>query len=272
MTLSTRFDAKQYWETRLKRDYSLGGVGRLNWGRYYNQWQYRISRKVFKRVLRTASHDIEGAAVLDVGSGTGFYIDCWKELGVKSIAGIDLTALAVEKLQAKYPESTFYELDIGDETTTIPGGPYEFVSAMGIMFHIVDDQRYSTALKNICASLNPGGILIFSDLFLHGEPRRADYIVHRTRAAIEAMLDDAGLERLTRRPMYVLMNEPVDSSNRLLKVYWGIIQRIVHRVQWTGFAFGAALYPLELLLVSTLRESPATEVMICRRPHSGGRP
>lgn len=270
--MSTRFDAKRYWETRLERDYSLGGVGRLNWGRYYNEWQYRISRSVFKRALRTASHDFAGATVLDVGSGTGFYIGCWKELGVGSIAGIDLTALAVENLREKFPESTFHELDIGDKSAALPGGPYDFVSAMGIMFHIVDDERYATALKNICASLKPGGILVFSDLFLHGEPRRADYIVHRTRAAIEKMVGDAGLERLMRRPMYVLMNEPVDSSNRLLKAYWGILQRIVNRVQWSGFAFGAALYPLELLLVSLLEESPATEIMVCRKPRAVGGP
>ncbi len=262
------FDVKQYWETRLADDFSLSSVGRLHWGPYYNQWQYRIRRKVFLRSLRAVADDFAAAAVLDIGSGTGFYVDRWEELGAGRITGVDLAGVAVQKLREKYPRHEFYELNIGDSNCRIPNGPFDFVSAMGVMFHIVDDEQYKNALRNLYASLKPGGILIFSDLFLHGQARRFSYLVHRPLTMVEAMIRETGFEQLARRPLFVLMNEPVDSTNPLLKFYWGVMQRIVNRAQWTGFIFGATLYPLESLLVRSLGESPATEIMVCRKPRS----
>jgi SAM-dependent methyltransferase len=267
-TSTPPFDPKTYWEKRLTRDFSLGSAGRLNWGIYYNRWQYRVIRKVFLRAVRDFKSDLESVRALDVGSGTGFYIERWQELGVKSITGLDLTTVAVEKLRQVYPKNTFYQLNVGDESARIPGGPYDIVSAMGVMFHIVDDKQYQKALENMFAALVPGGILVFSDLFLHRPERRFSYIVHRTLTTIEHMVRKAGFEPLERRPLFVLMNEPVDSGNLLLKLYWGMLQRIVNRFLWTGHVFGAVLYPLDSVLVSVVRESPATEIMVCRKPAS----
>jgi hypothetical protein len=36
-----------------------------------------------------------------------------------------------------------------------------------------------------------------------------------------------------------------------------------------GMVVGAALYPLELLLVTRLKEGPSTELMVCRRRSAG---
>ena len=265
-TAARPFDARSYWEERLEKDFSLGGAGRLNWGIHYNQWQYRLIRQVFLRVVREFSGDPGSMRVLDVGSGTGFYIDRWVELGAGSITGLDITSVSVEKLREQYPKLTFHQLNVGGETATIPGGPYDMVSAMGVMFHIVDDKQYQKALENMVAALKPGGVLIFSELFLHRPERRFSYIVHRPLAAIEQMARKAGFEPVSRRPLFVLMNEPVDSGCPVLKLYWGILQRIVNRVLWTGQLFGALLYPLDSLLVRIMKESPATEIMVCRKP------
>jgi hypothetical protein len=39
----------------------------------------------------------------------------------------------------------------------------------------------------------------------------------------------------------------------------------VRRKDWIGFLMGVFLYPLELLLVSTLNERPAMEIMVCQK-------
>jgi 2-polyprenyl-3-methyl-5-hydroxy-6-metoxy-1,4-benzoquinol methylase len=261
------FDVAQYWEDRLNKDYSLASVGRLNWGPLYNRFAYSIRRRIFLRSLRTFGKDFENADVLDIGTGTGFYVERWKELGVRSITGADLTEAAVKRLREKFPSETFHQLNIGKPISGIESEQFDFVSMMAVLYHIVDDEQYETAFKNIYSLLKPGGLFVFSELFLHGETRRFSYLVHRNLDTIKKIYEDAGFECLIRRPLFVLMNEPVDTKNRLLKLYWAILQRIVLRVPGAGVLFGA-LYPIELALVSMLKESPATELMICRKPLS----
>jgi len=67
------------------------------------------------------------------------------------------------------------------------------------------------------------------------------------------------------------MNEPVDSGNIFLKLNWGILDRILRRANGLGRVFGAMMYPLEIALTGVVRESPATEIMICRKAGGGDR-
>src|SRR6478736_9632574 len=54
--------------------------------------------------------------VLDIGCGTGFYIDLWKsELGAKRVAGIDITKIAVDNLKRKYYGEEFFLVDISSD-------------------------------------------------------------------------------------------------------------------------------------------------------------
>jgi len=260
------FDAKTYWEDRLSEDYSLHGVGRLNWGIQWNRWMYRVRRHVFLRLVRELSRDLATARVLDVGSGTGFYIERWRELGVPDITGSDITEVAVAQLEKRFPDNRFFRMNIGEDIGPVANDRFDFVTCMDVMIHIVDDTLYQNALTNMCKLLDPGGRLIFSDLFLHAPARRFEYIVHRPLDAVEDACRLAGFEIVERRPMFVLMNEPVDSNSRLLKTEYGLLGRVIRRFPPLGSPAGAMMYPLEILLTSTLRESPATEIMVCRKP------
>src|SRR4051794_9078605 len=107
------FDPERYWSDRLSQTFSLGGVGWLGLGESFNRWMYAVRRRVFARTLRgrVESH----ARVLDVGSGTGFYVALWRELGVKDVTGSDLTNVAVERLEDRFPGLRFEQLDISAE-------------------------------------------------------------------------------------------------------------------------------------------------------------
>jgi hypothetical protein len=65
--------------------------------------------------------------------------------------------------------------------------------------------------------------------------------------------------------MFVLMNYPVDSTSRVHRLCWRVLELAM--VAWNplGAVLGAVLYPLELALVARLKEGPSTELMLCRR-------
>lgn len=259
------FNPRAYWEARLAGHLDLRGVGRRDMSLGYNKWAYEVRRRVFLRTLQALDVCWSSAEVLDVGAGTGFYIDCWKELSVRSVAGIDLTDASVAFLQQRYPESEFYRLDIGDEPGELGGRRFDVISCMDVLFHIVDDARYGTAIRNMHDLLKPHGLFVFSEHFLHRPGVHSLHVVHRTAETIQLCLDDAGFEVVCRRPMFVLMEEPVDSDSRFLRTAWSLRQRALFKSRPAEFVLGGVLYPLELLLVSLLRESPTSEIAVCRR-------
>jgi SAM-dependent methyltransferase len=226
---------------------------------------YRVRKRVFRRNVGRLPVDFSQANVLDIGSGVGFYIERWKELGVKHITGADITQVVVQRLSHKYPDSKFVQVDIGGDDAALEGYTFDIISTFDVLFHIVDDARFARAIQNIAARLKPGGLFIFSDNFLHGEPVRVPIQVSRALTDIEQLLRENNLEVVERRPMFVLMANPIDSNNTFLKLFWRLVAGLAARSEALGFMIGAILYPVELLCTALLRESPTTEMMICRK-------
>lgn len=260
----TEFDPKAYWESRLRQSFGLHGVGHHTLGRQYNNWLYRVRVHLFRRIMAKLPLNF-AAGVLDVGAGTGFYIERWAAAGVKQITGADITQVVVEELSKKFPAHTFVQADIGADVSALPGQPFDAISAFDVLYHIVDDALYAHAFHNIYSLLKPGGYFVFSDNFLHGETQRGVHQVSRSLTDIEKVVRDAGFEIVERFPMFVLMATPIDSRNPLLKLSWSGIRTLAGFSEVTGFLAGAALYLPERLLIAMLRESPTSEIMICRK-------
>jgi SAM-dependent methyltransferase len=267
----TPFDNKRYWETRLREHYSLAGVGYLRLGRRYNEWMYRVRGDVFDRVAKATGNRQQatgwrGARVLDVGAGTGFYVDRWLRLGAE-VTGLDLTEVAVEELSRCFPAARFVQADIGGPFGEVPLAPASFdaVSAFDVLFHIVDDAAYARAFRNIAALLRPRGWLLWSDNFLRHPTERVTHQVSRSLAESTAAVEAAGFEVIERVPMFVLMNYPADTTSKLARWAWTAMVAPATLAEPIGWAMGAMLYPLERSLVKRLKESPSTELMVCRK-------
>lgn len=262
------FDAKSHWEGVLSEEPGLAGVGYRGLGEPFNRWMYRIRRRVVLRTLRPLIGSMPSRTVLDIGSGTGFYVERWQELGIESITGLDITDTVVARLRNRFPQHRFERADIGGERAELPSATFGAVSAFDVLFHIVDDERYRRAFSSVFELLAPGGLFIFSENFINakGAVRVTDQ-TSRPRSEITAILADAGFEIVLRRPMFFLMNEPVDSASaRHRRFWWRIAGHLGHHGDARSWAVGAALYPIELAILALVREEgPSTELMVCRK-------
>jgi SAM-dependent methyltransferase len=262
----SEFDARAYWEQRLAADYSLTGVGFRRLGPSFNVWAYRVRRERFLAAVGRLSLNPAGANVVDIGSGTGFYVSCWQGMGAK-VTGMDLTETAVEQLSMAYPAADFVRADVSDPSVVdqLGAGSADAVTAMDVLFHVVDDVAFERALANIHDVLRPGGYFLYSDLFVHGSARRVPHRVFRPLADVERSMDRCGFEIVERTPLFVLMNDPVDSRNPLYRGLWFATAALISTSDRIGATIGRRLFPLELQLTSNRMESPTTELMVCRR-------
>jgi SAM-dependent methyltransferase len=270
--MTTGFDRKAYWEDRLTKEFSLGGTGFRGLGEGYNRWIYQVQRRNFLRTLRPLIEGREDLNVLDVGSGTGFYVDRWHELGAREITGSDITSKATATLTSRYPSDRFVQLDIGGEDlSALDGARFDCVSACAILYHIVDDHAYERAFHNISSLLGDGGLFVFSENLPRSGPYRTDIQAVRTESEIIGIAERAGFEIIERRPIYFLMNNPVSTESRALRAWWRYLSKLLNRRNAAGSAVGACLYPLELALVSLAHRGPSTELVVCRRPKDRSR-
>jgi SAM-dependent methyltransferase len=255
------FDTRAYWEQRLAEDWTLRGVGFRRMGSRFNEWAYRRRGERFAALVDDVLPERSSTRVLDVGSGTGFYLDAWRQLGAKQIVGLDLTEAAVGRLRDQFPDLEIVLGDISDGAGLAPES-FDVVSAMDVMFHIVDNDRFGAALSSIASVLRPGGLFIWSDLFLHTAEIVQEHIAVRSLYRVEAMVDAAGFDIVERRPMFFYMNEPRDSSSRVLWHTWRGAMGLAATSEPLGDLAGRFTYWLDGRLDGRT-ESPSSEFMVC---------
>ena len=269
------------WDSRPGEEYSLPTTTYRRLGRQYSRWMYRLRAGVFQRVAKGLPLRWPEARVLDVGSGSGFYVDQWHRLGVPKVAGADLTEVTVRQLEQRFPGDDFVQFDLckplpayvtrlsaprsaeSEARVAVPG--FDAVSAMDVLSRIVDATQYEQALRNIASLLKPGGWLLWSDYFLRRRTERVSHQPGRPLRESEAAVRAAGFDIVDRRPMFVVMNYPADAQSKLARWGWTAMAAGAALAEPLVWIVGAILYPVERQLTRVVKESPSTEIMVCRR-------
>lgn len=259
----TDFDYKTYWNNRLTGSFGLESVGYLGLGKNFNRWMYRLRKKVFLKTVKQLEIDFSMANVMDVGSGTGFYVNLWRQLKARSVTGVDISTQAIKNLQSQFPESDFHEMDVSSQA--LPGERYQIISCMDVLFHVVDDNRFQLAIRNLSASLQKGGYLILSDNFLNRPEKRLPHHVSRTMEQYQSAFNNAELKIVSRRPVFYFLNFPVDTDSKFLHGIWNMLLRFIPGRELLGYFAGMALYIIDIVMLFFTKEGPTTELIVCRK-------
>ncbi len=136
-------------------------------------------------------------AVLDVGSGAGHWIDFYLDmLDARRVVGVELRSEVASALQQKYAGVDAVTVVSADVCDPLPiEGRFDVVNAIGVMFHIVEDERWERAVANLAGRLVPGGVMIVGGQF---GPVTHDVGFRRARGGDGAAAGRDGLEVLKR--------------------------------------------------------------------------
>jgi SAM-dependent methyltransferase len=192
---------QEFWDQRLSGQFDLRGTGETGLSLAYNRACYTLRREVLDAALASARFDPRARRVLDVGSGTGFWIDYYLRRGAE-VTGLDIAPTAIARLAERFPQARFALADVGE---TPIEGRYDLVNAFDVLYHITDDARWTAALTHLGRAVADGGLLLVTDTFDAG-PALAEHNRMRPLATYMRVLEAEGLARIGLHPTHVLLN------------------------------------------------------------------
>ena len=260
-------DTVAYWNKRYNT-VDLTKSGHIDLPAEYNAWLYRRKQDHVAKALATTGHGLRGNKLLEVAAGSGAWMDFWREQEVGEYLGIDLSERAIDNLKQRFPQHRFLQRDLNDpRLSDATGTEYDGVTAIDVLYHVLDDERFAAVLSDLASVLKPGGVLVIHEQFLHGEAvYLGGYIKWRTIDAYGQALDKAGFDILYRRPTFFFMIQNADfhgAGGKLLDFIWrNVSYPIISRLPRLSGAVGCAV---DKAICAMLNEGPSMEVMICRK-------
>ena len=183
-------DNEAYWVARHEEHrHKLAAVGDIQSSEERNLELYALKKRRVADLLKgTGSLDLSGSSVLDAGCGIGMLSELFYVLGA-DVSGVDASPVAVEEARLRCPGGRFeagslLEFDLGSE--------FDLVFCLDVLYHVVDDGNWRTALSRLAHHAKPGGRIFIIDQ-LKPEPfSPADHVRFRTRAMYDEALGALG--------------------------------------------------------------------------------
>jgi SAM-dependent methyltransferase len=264
------YDARTYWD-RLHQEGSLRSVGQSGLPVELNRHLYAIARRNVLRFIRR--HGLVASRprrVFEAGVGTGFWIPLWTSLGATTVDGCDLAPAAVERLRTIHP-GTFTAGDLSAAGVVPADRSYDLVTAMNVLLHILDDDRFEAGLRNLAGAVAPGGSLLLAEPVL---TRTAESALRpgassraRSLARYVDVLTPDGFALEAVGSSTVVGANPIERDHPRFGPYLAIWKRASRSAKAgprRANAVGFALEGLDRLLLPT-GEAPSGKLLLFRR-------
>jgi len=212
---------------------TIEAVGYPGYGEGFNRATYRLrlsaAGRVLQRNIPTAIQNVLESAV-----GVGAYGPLWKSLGAVEWVGLDISATAIRDLAAKYPKGRFAVADIAKVDfgrSDLAKNSFDLVTAIDVLYHLVDDQGFNCALLNLGRRVRQGGYLLVSDIFCTSERQTAPHVRRRPLTCYGDRLKKLGFTLADREAVFAILGDPIPKgeypgvADHLLFTLWRIVAK-----------------------------------------------
>ena len=263
-TNNGEFNTTEYWERRLTEKFDLTGVGFRRKSVAYNKWVYKVRTTLLDSILGEKHWPVEGKSVLDVGCGTGFFIDYWLTRKAEPVTGIDIAEISVNRLKEGFPQARFFLADLSDPTLQLEGG-YEYVSVFDVLFHIIDDCKFENVALNLARICQPGCKIFITDLFGKNTFAGVTHCRNRSRTIYKDVFSRHGFKLIAMKPLFFTLLPPSGFSNPIIR--WGGIlawEAVTFITRWNFFGniIGGILYGIDSILRKVFKRGPAGYIVV----------
>lgn len=288
MRSAEKFDPYGYWSGLV-----VGGdtaavdeVGHPDMGRAFNLAAYRLRLNALVRALRalsTSGGSSEKTRVFEGGYGVGYYLRFWNKLGYRHVSGVDLSPQACENARRLFPDfdlraSNLAQIDQWPDWPKLVS-QFDIVTAIDVIYHILDEQAAASAVRNLSQLVAPGGALLITEKFPveRESVRETRHVVRRSIDWYSRELEPSGLVLAGRIPVFWCMDPPVfygkhRLSARLARLAWIAMRASVKfwprnsRIQNTlGSLAGAFGATVDRMVLARAGETPNLTLAVFRR-------
>jgi SAM-dependent methyltransferase len=222
-----------YWsDLHLVQRGTLAAVGWPALGEGFNRETYRLRLAAARQAVSRGGYT--GGSLLEAAVGVGAYAPLWADLNVSRWTGLDISPEAIDDLAARWPEHRFLTEDLASRDFGGGLGSEQFalVTAIDVLFHLTDDDAFTTALENLAARVEPGGLLVLTDVFVDAPSEGASHVRHRPLGQHARPLAGHGLELVHREPVFAILDEadpgvPPSWKGRLLRMAWRVLSGLL---------------------------------------------
>lgn len=167
------YDAKQFFEEKHRKRISDEFSDRMTINPHYkltySRYHYNaVENSIIEYWAREPF--CERPSVLDVGPGAGHWIDFYLDVfRAARVVGIDISEPCVSALRSKYRDVS--KVDIRQVDITSPdfdiSEKFDVINAIGVIFHVVEDDLWQHAIRNLSRHLKAQGVIITGGEFGH---------------------------------------------------------------------------------------------------------
>ena len=200
-------------------------------GLAYNAEIYARRIEAMESMLeRHVDKPLEQLRVLDIGCGSGFYTDFWQARGVRDYVGLDISSRTIDRLANAYPEYRFVHADI---TEALPEalsdrGSFDIITVFDVLYHIIDNRRFESAIANIGGLLTEDGRLFIMDLLCRRNYQVSKHVIYRARDAYLAELRKNDLALADSELLFHFLVPPI-TGIRIIDLLFGGIFKVFGR-------------------------------------------
>ncbi len=215
-------------------------------------------------IFKTNDWPIKGRSALDVGCGTGIFIDHWTNRGASPVAGVDITEVSVENLKSQYPEADFHHGDLTDPALNLEG-TYDYISIFDVMFHMVEYGRFTQAAQNLAKLSRPGTKVFITDDFGTKTRSTLKHVRKRSLEMYKEVFSAAGFRLREVRPLFFMMLPPEGFANSILR-WAGILswEALTLPARWQVFGglWGRIMYGFDSVMRKIFKQSPSGQLAV----------
>jgi SAM-dependent methyltransferase len=150
---------------------------------------YRVNGQTENSVFKEVLSGIQGGKVLDIGCGSGQFIEILAEtLGAyESITGIDVDESVLLEAGKKFPEESFRFLNANAQSLPFESNSFDLVTVSKALHHVENDRLALSEMKRV---LKPGGFLLINEMIRDGltASQQSHSLYHHLRSEIDQIL------------------------------------------------------------------------------------
>jgi len=184
-------EAVEFWDTRHRVRGDLQSGGDLTYDHATNEIFYALRLGRLIDQMGDLSNRVTPLRVLDAGCGKGWFARAVARFG-HQVDGIDSSAHAIEECRRLAVGNENYEQCLLQDWS--PSYLYDVVYSIDVLFHIMDDEVWSQAVRALARAVRFGGSLLLVDHDRDEDIVWGEYQVTRATSRYVALLGGCGLE------------------------------------------------------------------------------